>query len=236
MEKQRQRFGLRKLNVGVASVLLGTTFILGSGTIAHADNNATPQSNSDNELASDTQSNQQLQSKEFTLQSGTKNGGVASDTLTATESKKAVSDPTPTTQSTSKENSNVSSTNTISSVQDDTKQSTSETVAKMTKLDSSSFSVDVNNAKAGDTYSLVFRQDPHTTMSYTQGDFVDSTVAAGQTGVDKDHNFTYNVKYLKDGTTSQPFVINSDWNRSILNTPGTYHNYVDFYYKADCNK
>lgn len=75
MEKQRQRFGLRKLNVGVASVLLGTTFILGSGTIAHADNNATPQSNSDNELASDTQSNQQLQSKEFTLQSGTKNGG-----------------------------------------------------------------------------------------------------------------------------------------------------------------
>ncbi|WP_233446402.1 mucin-binding protein [Limosilactobacillus balticus] len=37
MEPQRQRFGLRKLSVGVASVLLGTTFMVG-GTVAHADN------------------------------------------------------------------------------------------------------------------------------------------------------------------------------------------------------
>jgi hypothetical protein len=28
---QRQRFGLRKLSVGVASVLLGTTFLIGGG-------------------------------------------------------------------------------------------------------------------------------------------------------------------------------------------------------------
>ena len=34
--KQRQRFGLRKLTVGVASVLLGTTFFLG-GEVANAD-------------------------------------------------------------------------------------------------------------------------------------------------------------------------------------------------------
>lgn len=37
MAKQHQRFGLRKLSVGVASVLLGTTFIFGSGLVAHAD-------------------------------------------------------------------------------------------------------------------------------------------------------------------------------------------------------
>lgn len=36
MEQQRQRFGLRKLSVGVASVLLGTTFMVG-GTVARAD-------------------------------------------------------------------------------------------------------------------------------------------------------------------------------------------------------
>ena len=37
MAKQHQRFSLRKLSVGVASVLLGTTFIFGSGVVAHAD-------------------------------------------------------------------------------------------------------------------------------------------------------------------------------------------------------
>jgi len=41
MEPQRQRFGLRKLSVGVASVLLGTTFMVG-GTVAHANTDSTP--------------------------------------------------------------------------------------------------------------------------------------------------------------------------------------------------
>ncbi|QDR72595.1 YSIRK-type signal peptide-containing protein [Limosilactobacillus reuteri] len=36
MTPQRQRFGIRKLSVGVASVLLGTTFLVG-GNVAHAD-------------------------------------------------------------------------------------------------------------------------------------------------------------------------------------------------------
>lgn len=40
MEPQRQRFGLRKLSVGVASVLLGTTFMVG-GTVAHANMTST---------------------------------------------------------------------------------------------------------------------------------------------------------------------------------------------------
>ena len=41
MEPQRQRFGLRKLSVGVASVLLGTTFMVGGSTVAHADSTPT---------------------------------------------------------------------------------------------------------------------------------------------------------------------------------------------------
>lgn len=36
MQQQKQRFGIRKLTVGVASVLLGTTIFMGN-QIAHAD-------------------------------------------------------------------------------------------------------------------------------------------------------------------------------------------------------
>lgn len=39
MEQQRQHFGLRKLSVDVASVLLGITFVIGGGTVAHASDN-----------------------------------------------------------------------------------------------------------------------------------------------------------------------------------------------------
>lgn len=42
MEQQRQRFGLRKLSIGVASVLLGTTFMVGGSTVAHADSTPAP--------------------------------------------------------------------------------------------------------------------------------------------------------------------------------------------------
>lgn len=38
-EESKQRFGLRKLSIGVASVLLGTTFIYGGGQVVHADTN-----------------------------------------------------------------------------------------------------------------------------------------------------------------------------------------------------
>lgn len=43
MTQHQQRFGLRKLSVGVASVLLGTTFLLGAGLTAHADEIGTQQ-------------------------------------------------------------------------------------------------------------------------------------------------------------------------------------------------
>ncbi|APU45718.1 hypothetical protein BUW47_04385 [Limosilactobacillus fermentum] len=36
MLNQKQRFGIRKLSIGVVSVLLGTTFFLGNGVV-HAD-------------------------------------------------------------------------------------------------------------------------------------------------------------------------------------------------------
>ena len=39
--QQVQRYGLRKLSFGVASVLLSTTFFLGAGQAAHADTDTT---------------------------------------------------------------------------------------------------------------------------------------------------------------------------------------------------
>ncbi|MCI1974494.1 MAG: YSIRK-type signal peptide-containing protein [Limosilactobacillus sp.] len=64
MEKQRQRFGLRKLSIGVASVLLGTTFIAG-GTVAHADDvGSEPLADAQNKVKVDSTSEQQT----FTLQ------------------------------------------------------------------------------------------------------------------------------------------------------------------------
>ncbi|MGN1284411.1 MAG: YSIRK-type signal peptide-containing protein, partial [Candidatus Limosilactobacillus intestinavium] len=38
--KQKQRFGLRKLSIGVASVLLGTTFLIGATAQADTVNDA----------------------------------------------------------------------------------------------------------------------------------------------------------------------------------------------------
>lgn len=40
---KQQRFGLRKLSIGVASVLLGTTFFIGATTNVQADANVTNQ-------------------------------------------------------------------------------------------------------------------------------------------------------------------------------------------------
>lgn len=38
--KEKQRFSIRKLTVGTASVLLGTTFLFGAGQTAYADTTA----------------------------------------------------------------------------------------------------------------------------------------------------------------------------------------------------
>lgn len=57
-EHEHQRFGLRKLTVGVASVLLGTTFYLGMNSIAHADTVNTD-NNSTEEVTSNTQVSEQ---------------------------------------------------------------------------------------------------------------------------------------------------------------------------------
>ena len=57
MEPQRQRFGLRKLSVGVASVLLGTTFMVG-GTVAHADSTPTQTVAASNEPQSTDHANE----------------------------------------------------------------------------------------------------------------------------------------------------------------------------------
>ncbi|MCC4325660.1 PT domain-containing protein [Limosilactobacillus reuteri] len=70
MEPQRQRFGLRKLSVGVASVLLGTTFMVG-GTVAHADSNV-----NDNSIATINASDADNQDKQVTTSNHTAQDNV----------------------------------------------------------------------------------------------------------------------------------------------------------------
>ena len=97
MQKQRQRFGLRRLSVGVASVLLGTTFIIGGGTVAHADEATTsapvPDSNTNNEDGGKLANSQQVTLKKSnttspddTLASSTKNEKVTPTTPEALQS------------------------------------------------------------------------------------------------------------------------------------------------------
>ncbi|MCD7133120.1 LPXTG cell wall anchor domain-containing protein [Limosilactobacillus balticus] len=71
MEQQRQRFGLRKLSIGVASVLLGTTFIIGGGTVAHADSNV-----NDNSIATINASDADNQDKQVTTSNHTAQDNV----------------------------------------------------------------------------------------------------------------------------------------------------------------
>ena len=62
-KESKQRFGLRKLSIGVASVLLGTTFMWGS-QIVHADTNADQPVTTNEQL---NNKNDNLQSQTMTL-------------------------------------------------------------------------------------------------------------------------------------------------------------------------
>ena len=63
--KRLPHYGLRRLNIGVASVLLGTTLFLGAeGTVAQADTDTTPNNGSADKVSSD---DNQLQAKTVTL-------------------------------------------------------------------------------------------------------------------------------------------------------------------------
>ncbi len=91
MSQQKQRFALRKLTVGVASVLLGTTFFLGG--VAHADANSEVAESTD---VTTTNSGDATQGQQVTLTNGQTNSqtqstsdsanqtGIATDTTATT--------------------------------------------------------------------------------------------------------------------------------------------------------
>lgn len=49
--QEQQRFGLRKLSIGVASVLLGTSIVVAGNTTAHASSNAELADSNDQSVA-----------------------------------------------------------------------------------------------------------------------------------------------------------------------------------------
>ncbi|WP_303645501.1 mucin-binding protein, partial [Limosilactobacillus walteri] len=81
MEKQRQRFGLRKLSVGVASVLLGTTIIFGGSTVAHADEISQAQ-NTSNVQTKTTEQNVQDQREQTEAGQNNQDKGVTTQDST----------------------------------------------------------------------------------------------------------------------------------------------------------
>ncbi|WP_225432155.1 YSIRK-type signal peptide-containing protein [Limosilactobacillus reuteri] len=85
MEQQRQRFGLRKLSVGVASVLLGTTFMVG-GTVAHANSTPTPtvaasSTTSDEPQSTDQQAANEVNEKATTSDAANQNDSQSKSAL-----------------------------------------------------------------------------------------------------------------------------------------------------------
>ena len=99
---EKQRFGIRKFSVGVASVLLGTSLMFGAGSqVAHADSNVDGNGNGDAD-ATDTSAssvhdqNKQVTTNNYTTQSEVKaqedeafDNGNAEDAKAATETNAA---------------------------------------------------------------------------------------------------------------------------------------------------
>ncbi|MGM9892618.1 YSIRK-type signal peptide-containing protein [Limosilactobacillus sp.] len=212
MERQRQRFGLRKLSIGVASVLLGTTFIFGEGTVAHADETVSTQPTVEEQTASNENvTTQQLQAKPVAL-----NSVASTPAVKQNETAKVASDVKPSDNSSQEaptQTSKATADTILSSRQVTNVKPTinpiaesDKTISKMSQLDNTSVSVDVSNAKVGDTYSLVFHKDPHLTLGYTPGSFSDSTVVKTSTSNNQDGDEVYTGTFLKDGTINQPIV------------------------------
>ncbi|MDE7055697.1 MAG: YSIRK-type signal peptide-containing protein, partial [Lactobacillus sp.] len=90
---EKQRFGIRKFSVGVASVLLGTSLMFGTGSqVAHADSNVDGNGDTDSTdtSASDVhEQNKQVTTNDYTTQSKVKDQekGNAEDTKATPETK-----------------------------------------------------------------------------------------------------------------------------------------------------
>ncbi|MDO4903259.1 MAG: BspA family leucine-rich repeat surface protein, partial [Limosilactobacillus sp.] len=136
---QRQHFGLRKFSVGVASVLLSTTFFMSSGSHhVKADTSVTPETAN----SSSSNSDDDLQKKAVTLSSSSTD--QASDSSSATQT----SDATSTTASDTQKSAATSETAT-SDAQSST-SSTDTTTESSQKSDASSSSTAVSASQDTD--------------------------------------------------------------------------------------
>lgn len=201
--EQIPHYGLRRLSIGVASVLLGTSLYLGANSLVASADAVTPgkDGQTDTETQAPATANNQ-QSSVVQLKTG-----VQSDNHQAAAVESA-------------------------QLLNDSKQVAEVKTRVHFTGDDGSATVDVANAHAGDTYQVVFHTDPHLTLDYTPGPLTQQGVVDSQQTVAADGTATYSGKFLKAATINQPFIVKSNYRQDILNTPGTYYNSADLYFNG----
>ncbi len=165
MEKQRQRFGLRKLSVGVASVLLGTTIIFGGSTVAHADEISQAQ-NTSNVQTKTTEQNVQDQKEQ--TEAGQNNQDKGITTQDSTKEAETVEVKTnlqkdSSNQGSTKQNKSEVKTNTLSLPKTDDKSTLSEDVFATSKV-----AVTTNSQQPKDTQKA--QDEIHATLNFVRYD------------------------------------------------------------------
>ena len=177
--KQIPHYGLRRLSIGVASVLLGTSLYLGANSLVASADAVTPgkDGQTDTETHAPATANNQ-QSSVVQLKTG-----VQSDNHQAAAVESA-------------------------QLLNDSKQVAEVKTRVHFTGDDGSATVDVANAHAGDTYQVVFHTDPHLTLDYTPGPLTQQGVVDSKQTVAADGTATYSGKFLKAATINQPSMAN----------------------------
>ncbi|KRM02666.1 hypothetical protein FC60_GL001677 [Limosilactobacillus gastricus DSM 16045] len=210
--RAQQRFGLRKLNIGVASVLLGTTFLFVNGTNALADSSS-----------SLTTADTTTTSLNSSAASNTSSSAQVTDNASASSTSTATSTPTSSsTDSTSNDTASAVVT-TMSAAVDTTDDGeitadsqevfdNSISLSKTTTGNDGSTSpitISLNlTGNAGDTFTLQIPKN----ATYGQPSYGSLTGTVGTTTLTSDNNYWY-VKYLLTANASfQDKVVLSETN------------------------
>lgn len=217
--RAQQRFGLRKLNIGVASVLLGTTFLFAGGTSALADT-------TDSQTSADTATTSALSSSSASADSnsvsttGTNDTSASSTTTSSARSASIVSTSSDT--STSSVDLTVAvSTNsaTVDAADDgiiaaetqevfDNSMSLSKTTTGYDGT-ASSITVSINlTGSAGDVFTLQIPKNPVYDMPTVGG----LTGTVGTTEVTSDDNYYYVKNVLTSSASFQEKVVLTEKN------------------------
>ncbi|MCI1974423.1 MAG: YSIRK-type signal peptide-containing protein [Limosilactobacillus sp.] len=210
--QQLPHYGLRRLSVGVVSVLLGTSLYLGaSQSVANAD--TVNQAGGVDKPAADTSAPASVVDQQATV------------VPLKTKQVKSGQQPATPAQANSQFNDQLTAK----------KAAAVQPQAHFTGDDKSA-TVDIANANVGDTYKVVFHTDSHLNLSYTPGPLTQQGVVDSKQTVDADGTQTYSGEFLKSATINQPFIVNNGYREDILNTPGTYHNSADLYFNGQLIK